>query len=332
MVVYLYLAILVLSQQFADPAKVLQEYDKELLSLQSACNSTANAFCGTAFLTPPPAEVGNVTRPGNSTAFMNQNNERSVSLLSALSVSPNIPVFAILSLICYAGWLRVAESHVFPFGDEDDHFETLPLMDRNFKTSLWFVDHMIQPEQLPPLLQMASVSDLAPSRGNGEAVVTQDSLNFLSPNIVNQRAMGWKRKIKRPTQLKNSGSTELPVIAITAPDDEPSIPELPCPSELRRRVSRHFFAGSMTRVYGDESSTTNPSLDPTTTNNNLRPSLPIFSTNDSLAQPVYWTGSMGMSFLGDTNPRASNSRRMFSSATTASSDPDGESTPNVVRL
>ncbi|XP_075693095.1 bestrophin-1 [Rhinoderma darwinii] len=60
-----------------------------------------------------------------------------------------VPVFTLLQFFFYAGWLKVAEQLINPFGQDDDDFETNWLIDRNLQVSLLSVDEMHQ--NLPPL-------------------------------------------------------------------------------------------------------------------------------------------------------------------------------------
>ncbi|XP_072448232.1 bestrophin-4-like isoform X1 [Chiloscyllium punctatum] len=60
-----------------------------------------------------------------------------------------IPVFTLLQFFFYAGWLKVAEQLINPFGEDDDDFEANWLIDRNFQVSLLAVDEMHQ--NLPAL-------------------------------------------------------------------------------------------------------------------------------------------------------------------------------------
>ncbi|XP_010212582.1 PREDICTED: bestrophin-1-like [Tinamus guttatus] len=55
-----------------------------------------------------------------------------------------VPVFTFLQFFFYAGWLKVAEQLINPFGEDDDDFETNWLIDRNLQVSLMAVDEMHQ--------------------------------------------------------------------------------------------------------------------------------------------------------------------------------------------
>jgi len=63
-----------------------------------------------------------------------------------------IPIFTILEYLFYMGWLKVAETLLNPFGEDDDDFDTYYLIDRNLQVSYIMSDEAglpIDPEMDP---------------------------------------------------------------------------------------------------------------------------------------------------------------------------------------
>ena len=51
-----------------------------------------------------------------------------------------IPFYTLLEFICYFGWIKVAETLLNPFGDDDEDFQINYLIDRNFQVSYLIID------------------------------------------------------------------------------------------------------------------------------------------------------------------------------------------------
>ncbi|XP_042887227.1 bestrophin-4-like [Penaeus japonicus] len=70
------------------------------------------------------------------------------------------PIFTLLQFFFYMGWLKVAETLVNPFGEDDDDFEVNWLIDRNIQVSFLIVDEMHN--EHPELVQDMYWDDVYP--------------------------------------------------------------------------------------------------------------------------------------------------------------------------
>ena len=52
------------------------------------------------------------------------------------------PIFASLEFIFYVGWLKVAETLINPWGEDDDDFDTNYMVDRNIQFAFLLIDQV----------------------------------------------------------------------------------------------------------------------------------------------------------------------------------------------
>ena len=66
-------------------------------------------------------------------AFYNASNLLELNNLSFLLLVTYIPMFTVIEFIAYLGWIKVAETLLNPWGDDDEDFQVNYVIDRNFQ-------------------------------------------------------------------------------------------------------------------------------------------------------------------------------------------------------
>ncbi|XP_071522927.1 uncharacterized protein [Panulirus ornatus] len=105
-----------------------------------------------------------------------------------------VPIFTFLQFFFYMGWLKVAESLVNPFGEDDDDFEINWLVDRNLQVSYLIVDEMhsehpeliqdmywdeVFPQELPYTIASEPFKRIPPQGSTANIEVPETEQEFL---------------------------------------------------------------------------------------------------------------------------------------------------------
>ena len=65
----------------------------------------------------------------------NQTNKDNNFCVNVIIPDVRIPLFSVIEFIAYLGWIKVAETLLNPWGDDDEDFQVNYLIDRNFQVT-----------------------------------------------------------------------------------------------------------------------------------------------------------------------------------------------------
>ncbi|XP_031617127.1 bestrophin-4 isoform X2 [Contarinia nasturtii] len=102
------------------------------------------------------------------------------------------PIFTMLQFFFYMGWLKVAESLINPFGEDDDDFEVNWIIDRNLQVSYMIVDEMHH--EHPELIKDQYWDTILPS----------DDLPYTEENLREQHPQPSTANIEVPKRVFTS--------------------------------------------------------------------------------------------------------------------------------
>lgn len=116
---------------------------------------------------------------------------------SSEKVDLYVPVFHFLEFFFLMGWLKVAETMVNPFGEDDDDFEVNWLIDRNFTVSYMIVDEMNT--EFPEMVKDQYWDSVVPE----EMYYTENALKFKTEGYLGsaQAALNESSEAENPHQV-----------------------------------------------------------------------------------------------------------------------------------
>ncbi|XP_023337532.1 bestrophin homolog 24 isoform X2 [Eurytemora carolleeae] len=154
------------------------------------------ALFGRQYLIPSGEHRDNSTFPALSVSYSND------QPFSYHTPDFIVPFFTIIEFISYMGWIKVAETLLNPFGDDDEDFEINYLIDRNLQVSYMIVDE-----------------------ADGEMEMAEDP--FLEAGISIPEELPYKdsrRNSIRSSLGKKFSTTFLPSSKISAGKDDMEVP------------------------------------------------------------------------------------------------------------
>ncbi|XP_050734827.1 bestrophin-2-like isoform X4 [Eriocheir sinensis] len=123
-----------------------------------------------------------------------------------------VPFFAILQLVFYLGWLKVAEALINPFGDDDHDFEFLSMIERHRKMVEMLGDSAANDLPFLDPLSKEDADSSAPTMHTSVPIVAPTVCPVICKMIETQPASAGGRIVQETTPLITTSKAEPPLL------------------------------------------------------------------------------------------------------------------------
>ncbi|CAJ0952017.1 unnamed protein product, partial [Mesorhabditis belari] len=163
---------------------------------------------------------------------------------SSLSVNYYCPLFTIFQFFFFVGWLKVAESMICPFGEDDDDFDVNWIIDRNIIVAYQIVDTLHK--RVPILSRDAFWDEAEPTLPYTEGSVQFRSQPFVGSTTamnIPERAAQWEAAETMPPISEEDGV--IGVYQQKTPKDEDDDSDSDAASETSRKIHHQQGLGGL---------------------------------------------------------------------------------------
>ena len=128
------------------------------------------------------------------------------------SLDKFIPIFLIFEFLFYMGWLNVAAALYNPFGEDDDDFAVMGLMNRHIKVCMKIVDD--DKDDIPEVQEDEFWKAPAGAPVDWQPSLDQDNTHPLELHVVKSSPSNWSEIRKAVVVVEHEEQDEEEVVRI----------------------------------------------------------------------------------------------------------------------